>query len=141
MKDGKVNPFSLLVCVALNDQSSDIGNFRASLGSHLPIARATALFHSATGLFDNSPDGQSFDRWKAEHAEHLRFEPQPVLLHAGDVALVHPKTAHRRGHNASPDVRYLAIFRVRADAHDVHSVRQISEAFPTDLYPGLTCAR
>ncbi|KAG8461973.1 hypothetical protein KFE25_013992 [Diacronema lutheri] len=43
---------------------------------------------------------------------------EPLLLRAGDAALLHPKTAHRRGYNASPDVRYLLILRVRSPGLD-----------------------
>jgi len=137
MRDGKLHPFTVLVCVALNDQSEDIGNFRVAKGSHVPITRATAEYYRTTGRFDNALDGESFATWKEQHGALPRFEPQPVLLRPGDAAIVHSKVAHRRGHNLSPDVRYLAIFRVRALAHDTQSSEQLAELFPTALYPGL----
>lgn len=138
MADGKVNPFTVLVCVALSDQTRDIGNFRAAVGSHVAIAHATREYHEETGSFNNTPDGANFRAWKASGAGNLPpFDPQPVMLKPGDVAIVHAKTAHRRGQNSSPDVRYMAIFRVRAEAHDAQDSAQIRQTFPPAVYPGL----
>jgi ectoine hydroxylase-related dioxygenase (phytanoyl-CoA dioxygenase family) len=98
----QVNPFTLLVCVALNDQMKDMGNFRAAAGSHVPVSSATKEFFSETGQFDNNKKGISFAKWKHGRLATAVDEPQPLLLRAGDVAICHSKLAHRRGHNASP---------------------------------------
>lgn len=136
-ESGKLlNSFSVLLLVALSDQTRDVGNFQAALGSHVEIARATKEYHEKSGAVRNETD-TNFRQWLTTHGNVPRYEPKPIMLKPGDVAIVHSKTAHRRGFNATSDVRYMAIFRLHAQGHRSHSSTQICEAFPPGIFPGL----
>mmetsp|Transcript_358 Transcript_358/g.916 ORF Transcript_358/g.916 Transcript_358/m.916 type:complete len:416 (+) Transcript_358:113-1360(+) len=141
---GKAWPFNLLVAVALSDQTrGDQGNLHAAPGSHVPISNAARSVIAATGPQDPLPPLESL---KAMLPATPAIAPTPILLRAGDAALLHPLLAHRRGLNTSPDIRYLLIARFRTLAGG--GVRSEGQQraffdqgaplpFPPAVYPGL----
>jgi ectoine hydroxylase-related dioxygenase (phytanoyl-CoA dioxygenase family) len=120
--------FNLLLTVALSNQTRiDIGNTHVSTGSHWPITRALRRANADPEL--KLEDGrlvlprpgtgsrESALAVKIKELAQSQVETlEPITMQAGDIALIHPKLAHRRGLNMSPDVRHLVIFRVASAA-------------------------
>mmetsp|Transcript_104292 Transcript_104292/g.185390 ORF Transcript_104292/g.185390 Transcript_104292/m.185390 type:complete len:524 (-) Transcript_104292:146-1717(-) len=109
------SPFSLLVGVALSDQTlPNSGNLIAFAGSHhilQPMVQQEAAV-PGTHPFLNQ---KGVDEGKPE----LR-NGQQILLGIGDVVLLHQKTAHRVGINCSSNIRYQTYFRLKHIDHAAH---------------------
>jgi ectoine hydroxylase-related dioxygenase (phytanoyl-CoA dioxygenase family) len=141
--------FNLLLTVALSDQTrTDIGNTHVSTGSHWPITRALRQANAdpelklENGRMPRAGTGSRESPLAAKIKELAHSEVktlEPITMQAGDIALIHPKAAHRRGLNTSPDVRHLVIFRVAAAA--LKGKPQLEHAlegpFHAAIYPGL----
>jgi ectoine hydroxylase-related dioxygenase (phytanoyl-CoA dioxygenase family) len=123
MDTGKHSPFSLLVGVALSDQSQpDCGNLIAFPGSHHslhPLLREQV--DTGSGLFSN----------QAATGKPCLTGSQQILLQPGDAVLLHQKVAHRIGINCSPNIRYQTYFRLR---HTDHAAKLEDGSLLDDLW-------
>jgi len=106
MGKGKHSPFSLLLGVALTEQSQpNVGNLVAFRGSHhvlQPLLRGE--IDRASNMF--SDEGGAVERKPALSGG------QQILLQPGDAVMLHQKVAHRVGVNLSPHIRYQTYFRL-----------------------------
>ena len=106
------SPFSLLVGVALSDQSKPgSGNLVVYPGSHLHVIRDYKK-RADTGIPLPSA-GQEDDTAKPHF-----FNAEELLLRPGDVVFAHQKLAHRAGTNTSScHIRYQLYFRIHHQQH------------------------
>ncbi|ETV83067.1 hypothetical protein, variant [Aphanomyces astaci] len=102
MRQGKWNPFSLLVGIALSDTATSAEN-----GNLLVFPRTHRTLHN---MLQSPTDKEDLLRacvaadkaWgQGQHLPNLG-PPLALKLSPGDVVLAHPKTAHRGGPNFSP---------------------------------------
>jgi len=93
------NGFALLVGVALSSppESRSWGGLTVFPGSHLNVA----LHKAYPEIYQTGSDGVDLD------------EPRQLRLEQGDVVVAHSLLAHRRGHNWTSVMRYMAYFRLR----------------------------
>lgn len=119
MDKGDHSPFTLLVGIALSDQTSPfMGNLCVWPGSH----------HHMQGLIQDSSSvglrrgtsSSSFgitDAFDPVVSRPDLGEPEQLLLNQGDVVILHQKVAHRGGPNLSPDIRRMVYFRIQHRRH------------------------
>ncbi|KAF0696126.1 Aste57867_13102 [Aphanomyces stellatus] len=126
MRQGKWNPFSLLVGISLsNVPAPQSGNLLAFPRTHHTLhamLQEGGLLHLCTSSDAVWGHGQLPDLGP----------PTALLLAKGDVVLAHPKMAHRGGPNFSPDIRYQIYYRIK---HKHHAARQ--RQLETDLFADL----
>lgn len=100
--------FTLLVVCALTDTlhpAGDDGQLTVFPGSHVTVGRLLAA-RGVARLCEEHPRPQ------------LGAQTLQLRLAAGDVVLLHPLLAHRRGVNYAADVRMAALFRVQRADHE-----------------------
>lgn len=125
MGKGQHSPFSVLLGVALSDQTQpNCGNLVAFRGSHQvlqPLIRREV--ESESGMFSD-------EGGRAESKPALTGGQQ-ILLRPGDAVLLHQKVAHRVGINVSPHIRYQTYFRL---SHKDHAQRIADGSLLDDLW-------
>jgi len=125
MDKGKHSPFSVLLGVALSDQSQpNCGNLVAFRGSHhvlQPLLRTEV--EAGSSLF-------SKEDWTGDKKPSFT-DGEQILLQPGDAILLHQKVAHRVGVNLSPHIRYQTYFRLM---HKNHAKNLETGALLDDLW-------
>ncbi|CAK4663722.1 hypothetical protein LEN26_008107 [Aphanomyces euteiches] len=128
MRQGKWNPFTLLVGIALSATPT------AHSGNLIVFPKTHHRLHAM--LQDNASEllrvCVSADQVWGDGELPDMGVPVPLLLQPGDVVLAHPKLAHRGGPNFSPHIRYQVYFRIK---HKDHAALQ--ERLETDLFADL----
>jgi hypothetical protein len=134
MKKGDFAPFSLLVGVALTDQTEEwMGNLCVFPGSHNALQQPTRNFARAA-----ADPGAVYEPGTVSCIEFARAamgavelgEPQQPLLTQGDVVLCHQRLAHSAALNViGPHIRQIVYFRV---SHKDHN--SLKEASLDDLW-------
>ncbi|OQS02316.1 hypothetical protein THRCLA_05303 [Thraustotheca clavata] len=116
MRQGKWNPFSLLVGIALSDvQQPQSGNLIVFPKSHQTLH---GMLQEGGILAGCTTTCISVDTvWGDGNLPDLGT-PIPLLCSKGDLVLAHPKTAHRGGPNFSPNIRYQIYFRIKHMEHE-----------------------
>jgi len=119
MDRGTYAPFSLLIGVALSDQTSDnCGNLGVHRGSHHTLKAflkqySAACDHSGINLADTRQvEQRRLQALEIVRQKPLLGEPVQVKLNAGDVVIALHKLAHFGTPNFSPDIRKMVYFRV-----------------------------
>ncbi|OQR82385.1 hypothetical protein ACHHYP_16136 [Achlya hypogyna] len=127
MRQGKWNPFSLLVGIALSDvPAPQSGNLIVFPGSHHTLH---GMLQEGGVLAGVATTCTSVDTvWGDGRLPHLGT-PVPLLCSKGDVVLAHPKMAHRGGPNFSPHIRYQVYFRIKHAEHDTRAERVKTDLF------------
>lgn len=112
---GNCLPFSLLVKVALSDQTKEgCGNFTVFPGSH-KRRDVVEWYHSVTRKRENATSNSNqLANIIASRPSLAGIEPLQVLLAPGDAVFAHPYLCHRVGFNVSPNIRYSTIVRIHA---------------------------
>jgi hypothetical protein len=127
-KSGTGLPFSLLVKVALSDQSQEgNGNFTVFPGSH-----TNPQLHHWYQLHRQGPS--SLQSTAAPVKPDVGM-PQQVCLAPGDAVFVHPLLAHCVGRNVSANIRYRSSFVCATRTQR----RWVSTLFETLLSSFQTC--
>ena len=138
-RQGKMHPFSLLVGVAISDQSfsSECGNLIVWPGSHLIVHELMEPpfgtfkeeyqhLYGKTELFKEYLEAEVSGETKVKSSNTFNskslgssyLEPLSIRLKPGDVVLVHPKVAHCGGRNLSSFNRMQLYFRVSTLYHE-----------------------
>lgn len=100
-------PFSVIVKVALSDQSKEgCGNLTVFPTSHLR-KDVIEWYHSSVSATAAAAPVRS-------RPSLHDIQPHQICMAAGDCVFCHPYLAHRVGSNVSPHVRYSTIVRVHA---------------------------
>eukprot|EP01063_Lacrimia_lanifica_P030964 TRINITY_DN501_c0_g1_i3.p1 TRINITY_DN501_c0_g1~~TRINITY_DN501_c0_g1_i3.p1 ORF type:complete len:747 (+),score=305.84 TRINITY_DN501_c0_g1_i3:88-2328(+) len=108
MGQNKLCPFTLLVGVALSDQTApNSGNLHVFPRSHVDPA-LQAYYRDL--INDDAQD--ELDQRKPDLGRATQ-----VLLRPGDVVIAHQLLGHRVGMNFSPDIRYQLFYRLRRAGH------------------------
>ncbi|KDO24285.1 hypothetical protein SPRG_09922 [Saprolegnia parasitica CBS 223.65] len=127
MRQGKWNPFSLLVGIALSDvQQPQSGNLIVFPKSHHALH---GMLQEGGVLAGCATTCTSVDTvWGDGHLPDLG-PPIQLLCSKGDVVLCHPKMAHRGGPNLSCNIRYQVYFRIKHALHDDRMERAKTDLF------------
>ncbi|ETW10502.1 hypothetical protein H310_00792 [Aphanomyces invadans] len=132
MRQGKWNPFTLLVGVTLSDSASstECGNLLVFPRTHHTLHK---MLQSPSDKADLLRACTAADKaWGQGQGLPDLGPPLALRLSPGDAVLAHPKTAHRGGPNFSPHIRYQVYFRIK---HKDHAALQTQ--LETNLYADL----
>ena len=163
MRQGKRNPFSLLLGVALSACPAPYrGNLTVFPGSHRTIHSLILNNGRLRGVDEHRLWSVATDPnnpWCAskttttttsknveQHNEPNTDQYQPPLpdlgspkqlvLEPGDIILAHPKLAHRGAPNLSSNIRYMIYFRLK---HIQHGEDAMQEQLLSNMYSDLEC--
>ena len=152
MRQGKRNPFTLLLGVALSDVPGPLcGNFAVFPGSHVRLHQKMRSGGRLVGVDAEETEdtgetgvgkevstekrqwsvavggGDHQDPWCRNVAGGSGLPdmgtPLQLEVQPGDVVLAHPMLAHRGGPNLSPHIRYMVYFRIKHVAHGTETMQ------------------